>query len=153
MSKTSDRGSYLLATCFGLGHAKPAPGTVATVAALLVHWGLERLPAPWHLLAVGVITGLAIWAAGEVCKSIAEHDPQIIVIDEVAGALLALWLVRGLGLWAALAAVVMFRVLDIAKPWPIGRLESCKPAGVGVVADDVAAGIIAGLVVHLVWRL
>jgi len=148
-----ERWLYLVATCGGIGYARIAPGTFATAAALPLHWALELLPAALHFAVAIAVTAAAVWVAGRVCRALAAHDPQIVVIDEMAGALLALWLVGDLGLAWELGAAVLFRLLDIAKPWPLRRLEACRPEGVGVVADDVAAGVIAGLAARLLGSL
>ena len=148
-----DRWSYLFATCFGIGLAKVAPGTLGALPALVLHWAFGFLPVPLHLAIVCVITVIAVYTSGEVCRSCELEDPQNIVIDELVGALFALFLVSGFGFAAEIIAVILFRILDIAKPWPIYFVAKWKPAGVGVVADDIVAGVIAGLVTFLLWSL
>lgn len=145
---------FWLATWFGAGLSPLAPGTVGTLAALPVHFVLLLLPASWHLGLVAVLALVGMACADSVARSREQKDPQIIVIDESAGVLLALFLVRDGGWMGIVAAVVLFRVLDIWKPWPIDLLENLRPAGLGIMADDVAAGLLAGSVVWLalgVW--
>jgi len=92
------------------------------------------------LAAALVITGVGIWAADAVAKTLGTKDPQIVVIDEVAGVLLTLSVAPPT--WAALAAgVVLFRIFDQTKPWPARTAERELPGGWGIVLDDVAAGV------------
>ena len=74
-------------------------------------------------------------------------DPQIVVVDESAGILLALFLMGPTTFWNVVAAIILFRILDAIKPWPISAFEKLRPAGVGIMADDVVAGIVAGLAI------
>jgi phosphatidylglycerophosphatase A len=87
-----------------------------------------------------LITGVGIWAADVVAKDLGKKDPQIVVIDEVAGVLVTLSVAPPT--WGALAAgVVLFRVFDQTKPWPARTAERKLPGGWGIVLDDVAAGV------------
>ena len=155
MPQLSKLVGYWIGTCFGIGRVRLAPGTAASFAALPVHWGLGLLPLPVHLTTIAVLLAAGVWSAGKVADIAGEHDPQIVVIDEVVGALLALAIARAESLAAQLVVVLLFRGLDIFKPWPIDWAETCKPAGVGIMADDVLAGLFAGIifaVVELAWH-
>ena len=154
-----------VATTCGLGDRLPAPGTLAgSLPAALLWWGLATsLPGRLPLgLATAVLVTLAVAvgipAASAEATRRGRHDPGPVVIDEVAGQWLA-YLVAlpllppGLALWKAGAGgLLLFRAFDIAKPWPVRRLERL-PAGAGIVADDLAAGIEAGLALALAARL
>ncbi len=159
--------AWALATTLGLGDRVPAPGTLAGSLPAAAVWYLASLLLPsgagLTALALAValpLAGVAVWAAGVEGARRGVEDPGPVVIDEVAGQWLCLligWLILG-GLphppTAALVAAggfVLFRAFDVAKPWPIGRLERI-PGGLGIVADDLAAGAIAGLLLGLVWR-
>lgn len=148
-----ERWCYALATCFGIGCAKLAPGTLASLAALPAHWLLEYLALPLHALVVLAVAIVALVTADRVCKFQGEDDPQVIVVDEFAGTLLALYIVGPLGAPAEIAALLLFRILDIVKPWPIGILERFGPPGFRVVADDLAAGAAAGAITLLIWAV
>lgn len=148
-----ERWCYALATCLGIGRAKLAPGTLASLAALPGHWLLEYLALPLHVLLLLIIAFVAFFAAGTVCRLQREDDPQIIVVDELIGTLVALCIVGPLGVPAEFAALLLFRILDIVKPWPIGLLERFGPPGFRVVADDLAAGAASGVIIALAWTV
>lgn len=142
----------LVATWFGVGRAPWAPGTFGTLAAVPVVAALWWAGPWWSVLAAGGIVA----AVGTVCAGIVQReggvaDPPEIVIDEVAGYLLACSLGPP-GWLTAVAAFVMFRTLDILKPWPFSALERL-PGGAGVMADDVAAGLATAFAIRLVWAL
>ncbi|MEK7348406.1 MAG: phosphatidylglycerophosphatase A [Candidatus Eisenbacteria bacterium] len=145
--------AILLATGFGLGRLPVAPATWASaaVALLLVP---EAVRAPFVLgIALLLVVPLAIWASGEAERELG-HDAHPIVIDEVAGMLVAvLGVSHGAGSPALflVAAFLLFRFFDIVKPYPIRQIQEL-PGGWGVVADDLLAGIATNLVLRLaVW--
>lgn len=138
------RIAYVLATWFGCGRVPFAPGTAGTLAALPLYW-LLRAAGPYAVLSGAVaITFIGVWAAGLVARTRGQKDPQIVVIDEVAGMLITL--IPGAQGWSILAGFVAFRVFDQWKPWPANLCETRLPAGWGIVMDDVAAGAWAALV-------
>ncbi|MCK5378080.1 MAG: phosphatidylglycerophosphatase A [Acidobacteria bacterium] len=159
-----DKLAFNIATTFGLGDRLPAPGTTAgslpaSLIWLFVAWGL--LNSPWlavattTMITVAVIVGF--WASAAEITRRGNSDPGPVVIDEVAGQ----WLTYGcaLPLWAAAthlemvvftgAGFLLFRFFDILKPWPIRRLERLHGA-LGVMADDLLAGLFAGIVLALI---
>jgi phosphatidylglycerophosphatase A len=140
--------AWTIATFFGTGFCKPAPGTWASVAAVLLWAAYAWLfhPAPLTLtltlvLAIALTLILGIPASTIVARESGRHDPQFVVIDEVAGQWIAL-LFSPFDLRHALIALVLFRLFDITKPYPIRRLEDL-PEGWGIVLDDVGAGLYA----------
>ncbi|MBN4047795.1 phosphatidylglycerophosphatase A [Oceanicaulis sp. AH-315-P02] len=140
--------SKILATFFGTGYLRPAPGTWGSLAALpLGVWVL--VVSDWYvLLALTiVIFFIGIWASDRYSKITGNKDPSEVVIDEVAGQWLALVFVQPV-LWQVLAAFVLFRLFDITKPWLIGRLEKL-PGGLGIMSDDMLAGLVAGILIFL----
>jgi phosphatidylglycerophosphatase A len=147
------RPSFFLATWGGVGLMPVAPGTWGTLAALPVHWLLVLLPGAVHLGIVGALIVFGTIAAQAVATSLGEEDPQIVVVDESASVLLGLWIALPAGWPGLIAVIVLFRLLDIFKPWPISAAERLRPAGLGIMADDVLAGIVAGGVVRLVYNL
>jgi phosphatidylglycerophosphatase A len=141
------RLAYVLATWFGCGFVPLAPGTAGTLAAVPLYLAL-RPGGPLAVLGVaGLLTAVGVWAASEVCVATGEDDPQIVVIDEVVGVLVTL--AAAAPTWTSLVAgVVLFRVFDQWKPWPARQLESLH-GGMGVVMDDVAAGVWGAAVLGL----
>lgn len=143
-----DRIATVLATWFGCGFSPAAPGTAGSAGALLPALLLISIAGwrPWHfgLLAV-LMLAPAIWAAQRVARRLQKEDPGLIVVDEVVGQWITLAGVTTLNWRSALAAFCLFRALDIWKPAPVRQLERL-PGGVGIVADDVMAGLYGALV-------
>src|SRR5262245_19386967 len=103
--------------------------------AVLLAWGLCRLAGGWGVAAGAAVFALAgTWAADRAARQLGETDPGPVVVDEIAGQLLTLtFLPLNLGVLAA--GFVLFRALDVLKPWPANRLEAL-PGGSGIMADD-----------------
>jgi len=142
----------LIATFFGIGRLRPGPGTWASAATVLLWTALAYNLNPALRTPVGaalavLITLIGIPAAALVARASAAKDPQFIVIDEVAGQLVALIAVP-LAWKTFLVSFILFRVFDILKPTPVRQLEGL-PEGAGIVLDDVAAGIYAFAVMQL----
>lgn len=138
MKGAKTRLAYLVALWFGCGLAPIAPGTCGTLGALPLYF-VVRSHGPLAILAAAVVVTLVgIWAADVVAAHERAKDPQIIVVDEVAGVLVALAAAPPT-LAGAAAGVVLFRVFDITKPFP-ARAAERLPGGVGVVVDDLVAG-------------
>jgi len=142
-----------LSTWFGCGASKLAPGTMGSFGAIPVHLGLRLLPAPVHLAAIVGITALGVWSANEMAKAMGTEDPQCVVIDEVAGTLLAMGMVRNGPIGVQVLALGLFRLFDIWKPGVIDTVQHAKPEGVGIMADDVLAGLLAGALSFAVTRI
>ena len=139
------RLAVLLATWFGTGLAPIAPGTVASIVAWGIAWiVVHRCGFPsWALaVAAAAITPLAIWSAGVASTAFGSEDPSKVVIDEVIGQWIALAPAARGSAAEWVAAIVLFRAFDIAKPLGIRNVEAI-PGGRGIVADDVAAGACA----------
>ena len=142
----------LVATFFGAGRLKPGPGTWGSLATVVV-WSLvsSRVPLANRpsatVIAAAFVTLIGIPAATCVARASGVKDPQFVVIDEVAGQLVALIAVP-LAWKTFLAGFILFRVFDILKPFPIRRLERL-PEGTGIVVDDLGAGLYALAVMHL----
>jgi phosphatidylglycerophosphatase A len=142
----------LTASFFGIGRLHPGPGTWASVATVAIWAALAyvlpaelRTPAAITLAALTTLIGIP--AATRVARAAGGKDPQFVVIDEVAGQLIALIAVP-LAWKTFLAGLILFRAFDIIKPPPVRQLEKL-PEGTGIVLDDVAAGIFAFVVMHL----
>ena len=142
----------LVATFFGIGRVRPGPGTWGSAVTVLLWAGLAyELPlsvrTPVAIALAMLVTLIGIPAATQVARGSGTRDPQFVVIDEVAGQLVALIAVP-LAWKSFLAGFILFRAFDIVKPPPVRQLEAL-PEGTGIVLDDVAAGLYALGVVHL----
>lgn len=142
-----------IATFFGVGRLKPGPGTWGSAAAVLAWAAVSPSLPPSSrtatALALAVLAaGIGVPAATRVSRAWGKKDPQSVVIDEVAGQLIALIAVP-LAWKTFLASFILFRAFDIVKPPPVRQLEKL-PEGAGIVLDDVAAGICALVVMQLI---
>jgi phosphatidylglycerophosphatase A len=142
----------LLAAGFGAGFSPWAPGTVGTLTAIPVYLLFVRIPFPLHELTATAFLFLAVAVAGRAQAFWGKKDDRRIVIDEMAGYLVAmLWIEPTL--LSVTLGFLLFRLFDITKPWPIRRLEEL-PGGFGVVLDDILAGVYANLFCRLIlWGL
>ena len=133
----------LVASGGGIGFLRPAPGTWGSLAAAILGSGLLALGGPW-LLAAGVLLSTAAgwWA---IPRAGGDADPGWVVIDEVAGMWLAMLPLSRPTLLGIAAAFLLFRLFDITKPGPIARIDRF-PGPVGVMGDDLLAGLAAALV-------
>lgn len=131
----------------GSGLAPFAPGTFGSMVAVLL-WALFVIAAApdmtLRLVFLAAAFALCTWSADWASRRLQRKDPGCIVSDELAGQWLALLCVPDAWPWW-LAAFVLFRIFDIGKPWPMRRLERL-PGGIGIVADDLAAGVYASLI-------
>jgi phosphatidylglycerophosphatase A len=141
----------VIATFFGAGNLPKAPGTFGTIAALPLYLVIRRLPFACYLAITALLTIIGAVAAGKM-----EHewgkDPSRVVIDEVCGLLVTL-ISRPARLKDIIIGTALFRFLDIVKPPPVGTIDKRVPGGVGIMADDIAAGIMAALVLHLTRKM
>lgn len=135
---------HFLAFGFGTGLAKKAPGTWGTLAGLAVMPLLHWLPLPLALLLIVLASIFGIWLCGRVAEDLGVPDHGGIVWDEMVGIWLTLILLPNSLLWWVLG-FVLFRILDIVKPWPISWLDRRVAGGLGIMLDDILAGVIAGL--------
>jgi len=146
-----NRLAAAIATGLGCGYAPAAPGTAGSLAALLVAWLLVEL-AGWRQLHLAWLSAaaaaLGVWAAGVVARQRGHQDPAVVVADEIVGQWITLVGVTSYNWKSWLLALVLFRLFDIWKPPPVRRLERL-PAGVGIVADDVMAGVYGAVVLFL----
>ena len=138
----------IIATWFGTGLSPYAPGACGALGAIPVFLVLRVHPIGLSI-AILLLSVVGIWAAEIVARERSERDPQRVVVDEVVGVLIAMGLAAG-GPWRALAAFIGFRIIDMWKPWPVSAAEHYGPAGFAVMADDILAGLIVGLVLRFV---
>jgi phosphatidylglycerophosphatase A len=152
VSRQTPLWAILTATFFGIGRLRPGPGTWGSAATVLLWAALARaiappLRTPLIVVLAVVVTLVGFPATTRVARATGLKDPQFVVIDEVAGQLIALIAVP-LAWKSFVASFILFRAFDIVKPPPVRQLEAI-PEGAGIVLDDVAAGLCALAVVHL----
>ena len=155
---------------WGVGYAPLAPGTFGSMVGVGIYllvgaagnsvfaygmakgWNLEMLASllgTFMLLLVALLTGVGVWAATRTEKLFGRKDPGIVVVDEVAGQLIAfLFIPVNAGWWVIITGFIAFRLFDIWKPYPIRRLEALE-SGLGIMADDVLAGVYAAILLSL----
>ena len=141
------RLGIFLATCGYLGYAPIAPGTFGSAAGLLLFFGVRATGSvSIELATIAVLFVVGVWSG-----TVAEHhfggvDPAPIVLDEVVGMLITLALLP-VSLTGAIVGFLIFRILDVIKPFPAARFEKL-PGGLGVMADDGMAAVYGNLVMH-----
>lgn len=136
-----------ITTAFGVGYTPFAPGTLGSAVGLLIWWLLPRTAVAQGLAIVALFL-IGCWSATIAERHFRKSDPSQVVIDEVAGMLIALFL-NPVGWRGAIGAFLLFRIADIVKPFPADRLEHL-PGGVGVMADDAMAAIYANVALRAI---
>jgi phosphatidylglycerophosphatase A len=145
--------AFWIASGFGCGLAPKAPGTVATFLAVIPWLAMRELPLLTYALIVLATFAVGVWAAGRVIELVGKEDPGIVVIDEWAGLWIGLLALPD-GLPWLLAGVLLFRLFDIAKPWPVSWADRRLHGGIGAMLDDALAGIYTLLMLQAVaWLL
>lgn len=144
------RAALALATCLGLGYVPFAPGTFGSAGGLLLWAALPQSPAA-HGAAIVVIFAVGVWSAGIAEQHSRGTDPGPVVIDEVMGMLVTLFMVP-VGWPGAAAGFVLFRIFDVIKPPPANRLEQLR-GGMGIMADDFMAAVYANLALRMTLAL
>jgi phosphatidylglycerophosphatase A len=136
--------ALLIATFFYAGYFPKAPGTIGSLLTALlwvgpIYWGVS----PWiRFSAAALIFLIGLWASEHARRYLGGDDPQIIVIDEVAGQTLALAICAAHPI-SLIAAFALFRFFDVLKPGPIGWMDRNVKGGLGIMVDDMAAGAVA----------
>lgn len=140
---------HLLAFGLGTGASPWAPGTVGTLLGIPLYWLMSGLPMWMYLALLVILFGLGAWACEITSRDIGVHDHPGIVFDEVVGYLLTMLAVPA-GIVTILAGFVLFRVFDVFKPWPVRLVDRSVGGGLGIMLDDVVAGLYA---LALLWML
>ena len=143
-----------IACGFGSGLSPVAPGTAGSLAALLPWFLLRELPWPLYLAAIALAFALGAVACERVVKRLRLDDPGCVVWDEFVGQWIALMPLLWLPFkwWWLVAGFVLFRLFDIAKPWPVSWADRNVKGGVGVMLDDVLAGLYAAIVLAILMH-
>lgn len=137
-----------LAFGFGSGLSRFAPGTFGTVAAIPLYWLFAQTDIFVYSLLTITATVAGIWICGIAADKLDEHDYSGIVWDEIAGLLITLWFAPLNG-QTLLAGFVLFRIFDIVKPWPIRWIDQKVAGGLGIMLDDVLAGLFAAITLQI----
>ncbi|MBS0515452.1 MAG: phosphatidylglycerophosphatase A [Proteobacteria bacterium] len=144
-----------IACGFGSGLSPRAPGTAGSLAALLPWFALRELPWAWYLAAVALAFALGVRVCARVVAKLRIADPGFVVWDEFVGQWIALlpllWL--PFAWWQLVAGFALFRIFDIVKPWPVSWADHNVGGGLGVMLDDVIAGLYAALVLAVLQGL
>jgi len=141
----------LLATWFGCGYSPAAPGTAGSAAGIPIAWALISLGGTsplWLVPLTVVMTPVAIWAAGATARDLGNEDPGLVVVDEVLGQWLTAAAISHVTWQSYVLAFALFRIFDITKPWPIRKLERLH-GGLGIVADDLLAGVYGAVIMFV----
>lgn len=146
-----DRLFMFIASGAYTGYLPKAPGTWGSLLGIALWYGLRRLELLPYAGVIAALFIIGIISAGAAEKILDRGDPGIVVIDEIVGQLIALaaapqhWL-------AALAGFALFRFFDIIKPFPAGWLDRHIHGGLGIMLDDIAAGIYALFIIQIIWH-
>ncbi len=142
----------MITSVFGLGFIKKAPGTFGSIPGLLLGYGLSHLPILAGIFILSLLTYFSVLAIRKVESELNAHDPSEIVIDEVIGQALAVFLLPQ-QLKVYILAFCLFRLFDILKPGIIGWVDQNIKGAFGTIADDLVAGLIAGSCVWIIGNL
>ena len=141
-----------LAFGFGSGLSPKAPGTAGTLVAIPIYLLIADLSLLHYTLFIAVTSLLGIWICGVASRQLNVHDHPGIVWDEFVGYWITMWAVPADWTWI-IAGFVAFRVFDIVKPWPISVLDRRVGGGLGIMVDDMLAGVMACITLHIAMWL
>ncbi|OQX34517.1 MAG: phosphatidylglycerophosphatase A [Oceanospirillales bacterium LUC14_002_19_P2] len=140
---------HFLAFGFGSGLAPKAPGTFGTLAAIPLYLLLSQLSLPVYVVVLVLASMLGIWLCGKTAKDLGVHDHPGIVWDEFCGYWLTMLAAPAGWLWI-IVGFILFRLFDIWKPWPISLADKRMPGGMGIMVDDLIAGLYALIVMQVI---
>lgn len=143
---------HVLAFGFGAGLSPLAPGTAGTLLGVFIYLSMAPLPLPYYIAVCGLLFVAGVWICARTSRDLGVHDHSGIVFDEIVGFLVAMIALPPDWLWL-LAGFVLFRLFDIVKPWPIGWFDRRVPGGLGIMLDDLLAGLAALALLQLAFRL
>lgn len=143
----------LLAFGFGSGLSPKAPGTAGTLLAVPIYLLIAPLPLWLYTALVLLAAVLGVWICGVASRELQVHDHPGIVWDEFVGYWITMWALPASLLWI-IAGFIVFRVFDILKPWPVRALDREVGGGLGIMLDDILAGVMACLTLHIaLWLI
>lgn len=142
--------TLILATGFGVGRIPQAPGTFGSLVGLPLAWGVQQLPPVWQYVAAAIVVAIGVPICERGAKLLNAKDPGAVVWDEIA-AFPVMFLFVPFTVATAIAGFLLFRLLDISKPWPCRPLERL-PGGLGIMTDDLVAGLYSGAALWCIAR-
>ena len=146
-----EKPSHFIAFGFGSGAVPFAPGTFGTLMAIPFYLLMQSLSHAMYFFLVVLITIASMWLCDKVSKEIKVHDHSGMCLDEIVGYLVTMYAVPQ-GIFWILSGFALFRLFDIWKPWPIRFVDEQVKGGIGIILDDVLAGVYSCLLLHLlVW--
>lgn len=143
---------HVLAFGFGAGLSPYAPGTAGTVLAVFIYLSLASLPLAYYVAICAALFVAGVWICGKTSRDLGAHDHGGIVFDEIVGFLVAMTALPHSWPWV-LSGFLLFRALDILKPWPIGWAERRFRGGFAIMVDDLLAGMVTLGLLQLAHRL
>jgi phosphatidylglycerophosphatase A len=147
--QVSSRLAQIIGTFCYIGYVPIIPGTFGSLATFVPYFFLSYLTWPFYLATIIFVIAAGIWAAGKLEATTKIIDPSFVVVDEVAGQLVTLFLIPFS--WPALiSGFIIFRIFDIVKPFPAGRAEKL-PGGWGIMLDDVLVGVYGNLLLQIIF--
>lgn len=141
---------HFLALGFGSGLAPKAPGTFGTLAALPVFWLAMSLDNLYYLVLLLIMSVAGVYICGKAAKDAGVHDHGAIVWDEIVGFMITMYLIP-VSWGSVLVGFALFRFFDILKPWPISYIDKHCHGGLGIMLDDIVAGIAAWACMMLIF--
>ncbi len=138
----------LLGSCLGLGYIKKAPGTFGSIPGIILFLLTRNMQTWVQILVFMIFCLLAIGIAEKIEKIDRSKDPEEVVIDEAAGMWLSLFLIWDASILTIIAGFVLFRLFDILKPFPVNLFQTFR-GGTGILADDLAAGMLTNFILRL----
>jgi phosphatidylglycerophosphatase A len=144
---------HLLAVGFGSGASPLMPGTAGTLVAIPIYYLMQLFSLPVYTIIMAAMIFIGFWICQVADNAIGTYDHPSIVWDEIVGYLLTMWAVPAYWQWVLLG-FLLFRLFDIWKPWPINWLNDRVGGGIGIVVDDLMAGVYAWIVLQLIiWLM
>ena len=143
-----EKAAVFLATGFYVGNIPFAPGTFGSLIGLPLCYLLAKIQLTAAIIAALLLIGLAIWISNAAEKTLKRKDPGCIVVDEMAGMAVTL-IGLPFNVTTVVTGFILFRILDILKPFPIRVLDKRLSGGLGIVADDVVAGIFSNIIIRI----
>lgn len=141
--------AHILALGFGSGYVPNLPGTAGTLIGVLFYFFMQPLNLVIYLVITSVLFLAGIWLCGKTAHDLGVHDHSSIVWDEVVGYLVTMIMAPAGWLWMVLG-FVLFRIFDIYKPWPVSWADRQAPGGLGIMLDDLIAGIYALAILQII---
>lgn len=149
MEQIKNKTIIFFATGGWIGYAPAAPGTFGSLAALPLCWLITRLTSQWAFLTISLLLLVSIWIAHLAERLEAKKDPGQVVIDEICGMTIALFALP-FTFTSVFCGFALFRLFDICKPFPIRWIDKRVSGGLGIVLDDLVAGVLANCLFRLV---